>query len=74
MSTLHATPANGPTDDELTVCSRLRDLAHHADADADDLLARGDHNMAAIRLTEASELYRLAAHHLDHDISPSVAA
>jgi hypothetical protein len=49
-------------------------LLDHATAAADDgrrALDAGDDQHAAIRLLEASELYRLAAHQLDPNIHPT---
>ena len=58
--------------DDLDVYDRLREHARIAVEDADDRLAAGDRVMAAVRLVEASELYRLAAHALDPSVSPTV--
>ena len=70
--------------DDLDVYDRLCEHAHVAVEDADDLLAvhgpvdgdvfavpRTRRVAAAARLVEASELYRLAAHALDPDVTPS---
>ena len=57
--------------DDLAVYDRLCEHAHVAVEDADDLLDVGERIAAAIRLVEASELYRLAAHELDPDVTPS---
>ena len=56
--------------DDLDVYDRLREHARIAVEDADDRLA-GDRVAAAIRLVEASELLRLAAHALDPSVSPT---
>lgn len=64
-----AATRHAPTSDELAVCSRLCEHAHIATEDADRHLADGEDQYAAIRLLEASELYRLAAHQLDPGIS-----
>jgi hypothetical protein len=63
---MHVTPS-----DDLDVHDRMREHARIAVEDADDSLADGDRVMAAIRLVEASELYRLAAHALDRDVTPT---
>jgi hypothetical protein len=68
VSTTNATPATG---DQAAAVSILVEHAGHAVDDAHQALDAGDGQHAAIRLLEASELYRAAAHQLDPEIHPT---
>jgi aminoglycoside N3'-acetyltransferase len=61
--------AIAPSADELILCTSLRCHAIIAVIDAEDLIVARDHESAGTRLLQASELYRIAAHQLEREIS-----
>lgn len=57
--------------DDTAACAYLIDHATQAANEADNMLANGQHEEAALRLLDASSLYRLAAWSLDRTVDPT---
>jgi hypothetical protein len=61
--------ATAPTRDQVSACRILIEHSVVAVEDGERLLGSGDDQYASIRLFEAAQLLRLAAHKLDSEVS-----